>query len=132
MTPLYTSRSAAEAAAERIRIYAQPQRLMILSFLTTGEHTVSEIEEATGVTQPALSQQLAELRRADIVVTRREAKSVYYRLSSDWQLQCIRNIEAMANRGPFQPLQSQPAQSDQPATTPNKRAIGAASFAVIE
>lgn len=129
MTPLHTSRAAAEAAAERLRIYAQPQRLMILSFLTTGEHTVSEIEEATGVTQPALSQQLAELRRADIVAARREAKNVYYRLSSHWHLQCIRNIEAMASHATLPPLPQTPAE---PAGSTLKHPIGAASFAVVE
>jgi len=129
MTRLYTSRAEAEAAAERLRVYAQPQRLMILSFLTTGEYTVSEIEEATGVTQPALSQQLAELRRADIVATRREAKNVYYRLASDWHLQCVRNIEAMANRKTPPPL---PPQATDPAGPAPKHPIAAASFAVVE
>ena len=74
---LYASRPAADAAAERLKTYAQPQRLMILSRLIEGERTVSEIDEATGIGQPALSQQLAELRRADVVKTRREAKQVY-------------------------------------------------------
>ncbi len=49
---LYASRSAADAAAERLKTYAQPQRLMILSRLIDGEHTVSEIDEATGIGQP--------------------------------------------------------------------------------
>jgi DNA-binding transcriptional ArsR family regulator len=92
---MYASRTSAEIAVERLKIYAQPQRLMILSFLDSGEHTVSEIEEATGVGQPALSQQLAELRRADIVKTRRASKLVYYRLADDNVAICIRSIEAM-------------------------------------
>lgn len=134
MKPLYTSRPAADAAAERLRIYAQPQRLMILSFLATGEHTVSEIEAATGITQPALSQQLAELRRADVVAARREAKSVYYRLASEWQLQCVRAIEAMATQAPL-PLPPSPEAQDRPsgiAPGAPRHPIAAASFPVVE
>lgn len=92
---LYASRVAADVAAERLKIYAQPQRLMILSRLIDGEHTVSEIDEATGIGQPALSQQLAELRRADIVKTRRASKLVYYRLAGDDVRVCVKGIEAM-------------------------------------
>lgn len=92
---LYASRPAADVAAERLKIYAQPQRLMILSRLIDGEHTVSEIDEATAIGQPALSQQLAELRRADVVKTRREAKQVYYRLADENVATCVRGIEAM-------------------------------------
>lgn len=92
---LYASRPAAVAAAERLKTYAQPQRLMILSRLIEGEHTVTEIDEATGIGQPALSQQLAELRRADVVKTRREAKQVYYRLADENVMVCVRGIEAM-------------------------------------
>ena len=92
---LFASRPAADIAAERLKIYAQPQRLMILSRLLGGEYTVSEIEEATGIGQPALSQQLAELRRAEIVRTRKASKQVYYRLADDSAMTCVRGIEAM-------------------------------------
>lgn len=97
---LYASRAAAEIAAERLKIYAQPQRLMILSRLIDGEHTVSEIDKATGIGQPALSQQLAELRRAEIVKTRRASKQVHYRLADDNVMTCVRGIEAMFGGDP--------------------------------
>ena len=67
---------------------------MILSCLLAGERVVGGIEEATGIGQPALSQQLAELRRADLVRTSRVAKHVLYRLADDGVAQCVRNIEA--------------------------------------
>ncbi|MBN9246068.1 MAG: helix-turn-helix transcriptional regulator, partial [Hyphomicrobium sp.] len=95
MSALFQSRELADAAAEKIRVFAQPQRLMILSYLFGGERGVAEIERATGIGQPTLSQQLAELRRADLVVTRREAKLVYYRLASDNVILCVRTLEAM-------------------------------------
>lgn len=76
-------RGQADAMVERLRAIAQPQRLMVLAALLDGEHAVSEIEAATGIGQPALSQQLAELRRASLVTTRREARQIYYSIADE-------------------------------------------------
>ena len=95
MTPLYASREAAAAAVEKLKVFAQPQRLMILSCLMQGERNVSEIAAATNIGQPALSQQLAELRRAEWVATRREAKQIWYALADEGVARCVRNIEAI-------------------------------------
>ncbi|WP_172822971.1 metalloregulator ArsR/SmtB family transcription factor [Granulibacter bethesdensis] len=70
-------------AAGQMRLYAQPQRLLILSMLLQGEHNVGEIETATAIAQPGLSQQLSALRQAGIVSTRREARQVFYRLTDE-------------------------------------------------
>ena len=66
MTAIHRSRALADVAVEKLRVFAQPQRLMILSYLLGGERQVADIETATGVSQPALSQQLAELRSAEL------------------------------------------------------------------
>lgn len=95
MSAIFQSRALADAATEKLRIYAQPQRLMILSYLLGGEKTVSEIDAATAIGQPALSQQLAELRRAEMVRTRRVAKQVFYALADDKVDLCIRSMEAI-------------------------------------
>jgi DNA-binding transcriptional ArsR family regulator len=76
-------REVAEDVAERLRILAQPTRLMILSLLRSGERSVGEIEKTLGLKQPGLSQQLGELRQAEMVATRRAAKSIYYKLADD-------------------------------------------------
>jgi DNA-binding transcriptional ArsR family regulator len=68
---------------------------MILSCLLRGERNVGEIAEATGIGQPALSQQLAELRRAGLVSTRKESKLVWYGLANDGVALCMRNMEAI-------------------------------------
>jgi DNA-binding transcriptional ArsR family regulator len=128
---LYASRPAADAASERLKVYAQPQRLMILSRLIDGEHTVSEIDEATGIGQPALSQQLAELRRADVVKTRREAKQVYYRLADDNVAACARGIEAMFGGAPHGDDAVAPAGTPAEPATAKQRITGAAAFARI-
>ncbi|OJT95072.1 MAG: transcriptional regulator [Alphaproteobacteria bacterium 65-7] len=95
MSALYRDRDGASAAAEKLKVFAQPQRLMILSCLLRGERNVGEIAEATGIGQPALSQQLAELRRADLVRTRRHAKQVRYALADDGVSLCVRTMESI-------------------------------------
>ncbi|ACI52437.1 transcriptional regulator, ArsR family [Gluconacetobacter diazotrophicus PA1 5] len=92
MTARPLTRPAAERLADRLRPLAQPQRLMILSLLLAGEHTVGEIETRTGIGQPALSQQLAELRRSGLVTTRRAARQVHYRIADTAGLRQTRAI----------------------------------------
>jgi DNA-binding transcriptional ArsR family regulator len=95
MTALFESRDRAVKAADKLKVYAQPQRLMILSCLLHGERTVSEIDAATGIGQPALSQQLAELRRNELVKTRRASKQIWYDLADDKVSLCVRSMEAI-------------------------------------
>lgn len=110
------TREEADRAVEKLRIYSQPQRLMILSHLQSGELTVGEIDTATGIAQPALSQQLAELRRAGLVATRRVSKQVFYRLADAAVAHCVRSIEAQFG-GVGEPLApAEPA--DLPASPP--------------
>ena len=68
---------------EELKALAHPLRMRILQALTGGERNVGEIEEATGIAQPALSQQLAVLRNAGLVDTRKQAKLVFYSLNAD-------------------------------------------------
>lgn len=72
-----------EALIERLKAMAHPLRFAILQVLRDGELNVGEIEEAAGIGQPALSQQLGVLRKVGLVETRKEAKLVYYRHSRD-------------------------------------------------
>ena len=63
-----------------LKLLANPGRLLIVCELMDGERTVSEIEQRTGVRQPNLSRDLARLRAAGLVATRRDGKAVHYRL----------------------------------------------------
>ncbi|PYD61790.1 transcriptional regulator [Novacetimonas maltaceti] len=90
MDRLPRTREAAELLAQRLRLFAQPQRLLVLATLLEGEKSVGQIESATSIGQPTLSQQLAELRRAEIVVTRKEARQVIYRIITDEEATRIR------------------------------------------
>jgi DNA-binding transcriptional ArsR family regulator len=132
VTALYESRVAADAASEKLKVFAQPQRLMILSCLLRGEKTVGDTETATGIGQPALSQQLAELRRAGMVKTRRSAKQIYYALADETVVLCVRSMEAMfgGSENPAEALEA--ALMREPPATPSKtRPPGVAAFARI-
>lgn len=125
MTALFADRDVAGAVADRIKVFAQPQRLMILSCLLRGERNVGDIAEVTGLVQPALSQQLGELRRAGLVQTRKEAKQVWYTLADENIALCVRNIEAMFAGG-AKPI---PVPSATLSTAAPRR--GVASFAKV-
>ena len=68
--------------AEFFRIIAHPKRLEILDLLREHEVNVSQLARAMGVRTVNVSQELAPLRSAGIVETRREGKTVFYRLSN--------------------------------------------------
>lgn len=56
-------------------------RLMILCSLVGGELSVSDLNERVPLSQSALSQHLATLRRAGMVSTRRESQTIFYSLA---------------------------------------------------
>jgi ArsR family transcriptional regulator len=49
--------------------------------LKNGECTVNELVEATGLRQANVSQHLAAMRQAGLVLTRRQATTIYYSLA---------------------------------------------------
>jgi DNA-binding transcriptional ArsR family regulator len=69
-------------AARLMRAVGNENRLMVLCALVDGEQTVTELLERVDLSQSALSQHLAVLRREELVTTRRESQSIHYSLSS--------------------------------------------------
>jgi ArsR family transcriptional regulator len=65
-----------------MKVMANADRLMLLCQLSQGEKSVGELETILDIRQPTLSQQLTVLREAELVATRREGKSIFYRVSS--------------------------------------------------
>jgi DNA-binding transcriptional ArsR family regulator len=81
--PSMTRQDMAARAAEvsgLLKTLAHPARLMLVCTLVEGEFSVSELEEKLDLHQPHLSQQLTVLREANIVITRREGKQIFYSL----------------------------------------------------
>lgn len=64
-----------------LKAISNKRRLMILCALLQSEKCVGELEEIVSLSQSALSQHLARLRRDGIVKTRREAQTIYYSLA---------------------------------------------------
>ena len=77
---LAAMREHARAAAALMKSLSNENRLMILCTLVGGEMSVSELNERVPLSQSAVSQHLASLRESELVETRKEAQTVYYRL----------------------------------------------------
>lgn len=67
-------------AAGLMKALGNESRLMILCSLTEGEASVGELNKRIALSQSALSQQLARLRRAGLVTTRRDSQTIFYSL----------------------------------------------------
>jgi ArsR family transcriptional regulator len=68
--------------AEFFRALAHPLRIRILEILATGgERTVGQLQDALGVGQPIVSQQLARLRTSGAVDARKVGTTAVYALA---------------------------------------------------
>jgi DNA-binding transcriptional ArsR family regulator len=68
--------------AEFFKTLGHPVRIRVLELLSDREHAVAELLPEVGIEPSNLSQQLAVLRRAGLVTTRKEGSTVYYSLTS--------------------------------------------------
>lgn len=73
-TPLH------QMKAEFFKTLSHPMRIRVLELLSEGEHSVGELLREIDVEASNLSQQLAVLRRAGLVATRKEGSTVHYAL----------------------------------------------------
>lgn len=122
----------APEAAELLRQLSNPSRLILLCHIATQERSVGELEQDLGIKQPGLSQQLAELRQAGLVKTRRQSRSIYYSLA-DERAKSILDMLWMtfcAPEGVEMPSVAKAFAPAAPKTAGPKRA-GAAQFARV-
>ncbi|MGV8967519.1 MAG: ArsR/SmtB family transcription factor [Cellulomonas sp.] len=68
--------------AEFFKTLGHPARIRILELLSTGDHSVGELMPELGLEASHLSQQLAVLRRAGVVVARKQGNTVIYSMAS--------------------------------------------------
>lgn len=73
----------AQEAANFLKAIAHEGRLMILCHLSSGEKSVTELEQLLGSRQAAVSQQLARLRLEGLVSCRRDGKTMFYALHDE-------------------------------------------------
>jgi DNA-binding transcriptional ArsR family regulator len=71
-----------ELQAEISKTIAHPLRIAIIHTLKDGEKTVNQLTEKLGASQSNISQHLAIMRQRQIVKTRKEGSTVYYRVAS--------------------------------------------------
>ena len=83
-TPLY------QLKAEFFQTLGHPARIRVLELLSEREHAVAEMLPEVGIEPAHLSQQLAVLRRANLVRTRKEGSNVYYSLTSPQVAELLR------------------------------------------
>jgi DNA-binding transcriptional ArsR family regulator len=69
-------------ASALLKAMANPTRLLVLCQIAQGERSVGELEEAVGLSQSALSQHLAVLRKRHVVTARRDGQTIFYSLTS--------------------------------------------------
>jgi ArsR family transcriptional regulator len=74
--PLY------QLKADFFKTLGHPARIRILELLSQRDHAVAEMLPQVGIEPAHLSQQLAVLRRANLVTSRKQGSTVYYSLTS--------------------------------------------------
>lgn len=74
--PLY------QLKADFFKTLGHPARIRVLELLSQRDHAVAEMLPQVGIEPAHLSQQLAVLRRANLVTSRKQGSTVYYSLTS--------------------------------------------------
>lgn len=78
-----------ETAARALKAISHPLRLKIVCVIGDQELCVQDIVDAVGTSQSNISQHLAILRDKGVLVTRKDANRVFYRMGDQRTLQLI-------------------------------------------
>ena len=79
--PLVTMQRNADEAVAVLKSLASRNRLLLLCHLVGSERSVGELAKDLGLAQSVVSQHLSLLRRDGVVVGRRDAQSILYRIA---------------------------------------------------
>tara|TARA_B110000503_G_scaffold47873_1_gene77887 strand:- start:11366 stop:11716 length:351 start_codon:yes stop_codon:yes gene_type:complete len=85
----------AKIAATMLKAIANESRLLILCNLEGKELSVTELNDHLELSQSALSQHLAVLRKGGLVNTRRESQTIYYSLSDGRSSKVINTLHGL-------------------------------------
>lgn len=91
-----TSEIERQRYAEISHALADPKRLCVLEILSSGERSVGDLSREASCHVPNMSQHLAVLRSAGLVVSRREGSTVFYRLTDPRILEAYHLIQSVA------------------------------------
>lgn len=99
-----TLQDQARRASALLKAMSNQHRLLILCQLQSGERSVGELERLIGLSQSALSQHLARLRRDELVRTRRSAQTIFYSLNGDAATAVINTLYGLYCADPAEPI----------------------------
>ena len=85
----------AKQATDFMKAMAHESRLMILCYLSSGEKSVTELEDLLALRQPTVSQQLARLRLERLITARRDGKTIYYSIADERALKMMEVVYGM-------------------------------------
>ncbi|MEQ1753335.1 MAG: metalloregulator ArsR/SmtB family transcription factor [Micropepsaceae bacterium] len=92
---LKTMQANAGHAVSVLRALSNEARLLVLCQLVQGEASVGDLNDAVGLSQSALSQHLAKLRADGLVATRRDAQTIFYRISDARVSELVSSLHAI-------------------------------------
>ena len=89
---------AIDKGSKLLKALANSKRLEILYELLKQEHRVGDLEKLVKLSQSALSQHLAVLRNAEIVVTRRDAQVIFYHIKDEKVIKILNLLNDIYNK----------------------------------
>ncbi|GHF77242.1 ArsR/SmtB family transcription factor [Thalassotalea marina] len=95
MNDIEAFKSAAKDTAGLLKVLANENRLLILCTLMNQEMSVSELNDHINLSQSALSQHLAVLRKEQVVETRRESQTIYYLVKNPQVLSLLKVLHEL-------------------------------------
>ncbi len=82
-------------AAALLKAISNEHRLMILCTLQSGELSVGALNKNVSLSQSALSQHLAVLRKDNLVATRRDSQTIYYSIADERVMMLMQTLQQM-------------------------------------
>ena len=83
----------AEIVSHLLKTIANPVRLLLLCLLLDKQHNVSEMLEKIDISQSALSQHLAILKKEDIIKSQKQGKYIYYSIKDQKTIDILAFLE---------------------------------------
>ena len=96
-----------QAAAQHLRLLADPTRVRLLLLLDYEELSVAELAAITQLAQPRVSTHLSRLREAGLVTDRRDGVFVYYRIAANGPEASLDELWQLLKRNTDDPLLQQ-------------------------
>jgi DNA-binding transcriptional ArsR family regulator len=90
------SLASADSAARMAHALAHPARLLILELLRDGGAYVMHLTTTLGIHQANVSQHLAVLREAGLIIDEREGMNVFYRVRDPQVFELVEQLRALA------------------------------------